>query len=232
MTSGKQAKPLCVITGVGRSGTTFLVELMTALGLDTGFADDEKRKAYFHVEAKAGLEINPMREPDPPYIVKDPRICDYIDELVSCGRFDIEHVFVPIRRLEEVAASRAIQTECNSTAGGLWKTKHSYLQALPLAETFYRLMDHMAFHDLSFTTLSFPRLALDAEYTYRRLGHLVIDIDFATFQSSFQAGPRLKNAGVRASGPNGSGSSLWRSVPPAASGSRYFFSKSGTVFAA
>ena len=26
-----------VITGVGRSGTTFLVELLTGLGLDTGF---------------------------------------------------------------------------------------------------------------------------------------------------------------------------------------------------
>jgi hypothetical protein len=184
--TAKKKRPLCVISGVGRSGTTFLVELLTELGLDTGFTDESKRKANFDEGAKAGLEINPLFDSDPPYIVKDPRFCDYIDTVMESGRFDIENVIVPIRRLELAAVSRIVQSHAKSKSGALVKTRHAHLQINLLAETFYHLMDRIAFHDLSFTVMSFPKLATDADYTYRKLGRLVASIDFDQFQAVFR----------------------------------------------
>ena len=44
-----------VITGTGRAGTTFLVELLTALGMDTGYDVDDLPTRKSTV-ARAGLE--------------------------------------------------------------------------------------------------------------------------------------------------------------------------------
>ena len=41
--------------------------------------------------------------------------------------------------------------------------------------------------------------------------------------------PCCQKSGLLASSPNGLSNSLWRSVPPASSMARYFFSKSGTL---
>lgn len=47
-----------VITGTGRSGTTFLIELLTQLGLETGFnaSDIDIVSKKNHI-ARAGLEV-------------------------------------------------------------------------------------------------------------------------------------------------------------------------------
>ena len=51
----RQVRRHLVITGIGRCGTTFLVELLTYLGLDTGFDPASVRSGIDHV-ARAGLE--------------------------------------------------------------------------------------------------------------------------------------------------------------------------------
>jgi hypothetical protein len=133
----------CLIAGVGRSGTTFLVELLTELGLDTGFSDSKKRQAAYFDRAKAGLEINPLLSSRSPYIVKDPRISDYFDELISSGRFAVDHVFIPIRDLEDAAMSRITNTLKGSWQGGLWKTSYPDHQKPTLAETLYSLFHRL-----------------------------------------------------------------------------------------
>ena len=57
-----------VITGTGRTGTTFLIELLTNLGLETGFrpAELSSKKSK---NARAGFEHD-MRSKDCPYIIK------------------------------------------------------------------------------------------------------------------------------------------------------------------
>lgn len=55
-----------IISGTGRAGTTFLVELLTQLGLDT-----QADKLGYSINAHAGLEAD-ITLPNAPYIVKNP----------------------------------------------------------------------------------------------------------------------------------------------------------------
>ena len=59
-----------IITGTGRAGTTFLVRLLTELGLDTGYTRRNWSRDYF-THCDAGLEHD-LAGPDAPYIVKNP----------------------------------------------------------------------------------------------------------------------------------------------------------------
>jgi hypothetical protein len=68
------AKRHVIISGTGRAGTTFLVQLLTELGLDTGLTDSH---TDIFENCNAGMEKD-LREPDAPYIVKSPFLCDYL----------------------------------------------------------------------------------------------------------------------------------------------------------
>ncbi len=59
-----------LITGTGRAGTTFMVELLTHLGLDTGFNADTVTGLKDEM-GRAGLEKD-IRNNDCPFIVKSP----------------------------------------------------------------------------------------------------------------------------------------------------------------
>lgn len=67
-----------VITETGRSGTTFLIELLTRLGLDIDFAP---RILVKHETARAGLEINLLEAAPPLYIIRDPAFGLYLKEV-------------------------------------------------------------------------------------------------------------------------------------------------------
>ena len=89
----------CIITGTGRAGTTYLVQLPTRLGVDTGFSDE----APVDDVAQAGLEFD-LRNPGAPYVVKSPWICTYIHQLP--GDVIIDYAIIPMRSLTDAAESR------------------------------------------------------------------------------------------------------------------------------
>src|SRR5262245_45403961 len=91
-----------LITGTGRAGTTFLVQLLGRLGLDIGFADPDGEIAP---HCNAGLEWN-LSDPNAPYVVKNPRLCDDLAGVLAAGGVAIDHVVIPIRDLHEAAESR------------------------------------------------------------------------------------------------------------------------------
>ena len=62
-----------IITGTGRAGTTFLVRLLTELGLETGISRKNWHKKFYPA-CNAGLEHN-LLDPETPYIVKNPALC-------------------------------------------------------------------------------------------------------------------------------------------------------------
>jgi len=106
---GDPDAPRVVITGTGRAGTTFLVQLLTLAGVDTGYPDPT---SDFRPEIRAGME----RHPRPgstrdeiaalPYVVKDPQISIYLPRLVDAGVLRVERLIVPVRDLDEAAGSR------------------------------------------------------------------------------------------------------------------------------
>jgi hypothetical protein len=185
MPKGQQPVHKVIISGTGRSGTTFLVHLLTELGLDTGIsASNWKRKYYEH--CNAGLEHD-LLDSQTPYIVKNPALCDTLAAALATGRFAIDHAYVPIRELGEAAASRAdVGGGDGKLPGGLWRTSDSGAQRAVLAEMFHGLLHTLAANDIPLTLILFPRMVRDPEYTYRKLAFLLGGIRREAFQAAFE----------------------------------------------
>jgi hypothetical protein len=183
------AKPLerehkVIITGTGRAGTTFLVRVLTELGLDTGIT----RKNWdrkFYPDCNAGLEHN-LLDPETPYIVKNPALCETLPQALATGRFVIDHVYVPIRDLDTAAASRVRLGGANgSVPGGLWGTSEPAEQRRVLAESFHNLVHVLVVHEIPHTFILFPRLVSDPAYLFARMAYVLQGISREDFDAAF-----------------------------------------------
>ena len=185
MSSGTSAPAhKVIITGTGRAGTTFLVRLLTELGLDTGYTRRNWPRDYF-THCDAGLEHD-LAGPDAPYIVKNPALCDTLESILAEGRIVIDHAFIPIRELDAVAFSRIrVGGAAESVPGGLLKNSSPGLQKAVLAEMFHQLIHTLVGHDIPHTFLLFPRFACDANYAYARLRSILGHIPIETFREVF-----------------------------------------------
>ncbi len=177
-----------IISGTGRAGTTFLVQLGTALGLDTGFTDTS---SALYANCSAGMELD-IREPDAPYIIKSPWLCDYLDEALEAGDITIDHAIIPVRDLYSAAESRRDVTRRTDTAvfpmapGGLWHTDTPENQESVLANQLYKLIFTLAKRDIPLTLLHFPRFVNDPEYLYRKLSFMWEGIPYEAFLKVFK----------------------------------------------
>lgn len=191
-----------VITGTGRAGTTFLVELLTNLGLDTGFKKNDliilKNKM-----GRAGLEHD-IRKANCPYIVKSPWFCDYAHEVFNNKSITIEHIFLPMRDLNAAAESRRFVTRNNiikhSTlsmllkktdkqqyAGGLWHTNSlkTGKQEQILQFQLYKLLLEASSTFIPITILQYPRIVKDCDYLYAKLKPILNNISIEFFSQVF-----------------------------------------------
>jgi hypothetical protein len=183
--------PRVVITGTGRAGTTLLVQVLTDLGLDTGFTPD----APIDAGVNAGLETG-IEAPDAPRIVKNPNLSRRLGPLLDAGKVEIEHVIVPMRDLDVAAASRVRNTGYGidlHTFGGLFGTARATRQREALALVLYELVYTIARYDLPHTFLLFPRFVTDWEYTYEKLRFLAPDVPAAQWREALarRASPEL-----------------------------------------
>lgn len=191
-----------VITGTGRSGTTFLVELLTHLGLDTGFTP-ETLGARKYAIARAGLEHD-IRRGTPPYIVKKPRFNEYAREVLDRGDIVIEHVFVPMRDLFSAAESRRFVEKSTLSQlsfvermevaqsgeplpGGLWRTTsvEPGRQEQVLLEQIYDLLYTLSDTAIPLTLLRFPRIVHDCRYLFEKLGPILQGVSYERFAAAF-----------------------------------------------
>lgn len=187
-----------VITGTGRCGTTFLVQLLTRLGLDTGFSEGELERNNV---AHAGLEHDIRREGSP-FIVKSPWFCSYADEVFARPDIVVEHVFVPMRDLHAAAESRRRVTRMHlaqlpllrrlrhglrrkKIAGGLMHTSDPDRQEEVLLEQLYRLMLALSQSAVPVTFLQYPRLVTDCRYLFEKLKPILPGITMEFFAEVF-----------------------------------------------
>jgi hypothetical protein len=202
-----------IITGTGRAGTTFLVQLLTELGLDTGYTRQNWSRDYYE-HCDAGLEFDVFAK-DAPYIVKNPDFCGTLPALLATGRFKVDHVLVPVRELDAVAQSRIRVGGANGNVpGGLVGTADPAAQKGVMAESFHRLMYTLTENDIPHTLLHFPRIVRDPEYTFSKLRFLAPEIDGSAFHAAFQkvARPKLVHefAGAPAESPGQAGAKFLR----------------------
>ncbi|CAH6419677.1 Hypothetical protein HVR_LOCUS752 [uncultured virus] len=176
-----------LITGTGRSGTTFLISLLTYLGINTGYSKDSY-KNYINANVNAGME----KPPHPSYVIKDPNFCTMMPDMTK--RYQIDHVFVLVRNMDDAANSRI---SIGRGLGGLWDTLDPNKQKSVLLEKFGTLISDLVLHNIPYTCMIFPRLALDPEYCYKCLKPLfdkiTTPISYAVFLEAFKANsdPRL-----------------------------------------
>jgi hypothetical protein len=159
-----------IISGTGRAGTTFLVQLLSRLGLETGFGSGAV--TGMDATANAGLECD-IRRGDAPYVVKAPHLCETLDAALADGEVVVDHALVPVRDLYSAAESRRdvlrrsiSQLPPQLLAGGLFGTDDPAAQEAALATRLYQLIHTLAKHDVPTTLLYFPRLVEDAEYLF------------------------------------------------------------------
>ena len=178
-----------IISGTGRAGTTFLVQLLTELGLDTGYAN---RHNEVSPRSNAGLEWD-LRKDDAPYVVKSPALCERLEEVLQTSSVQIDHAIVPIRDLYAAAESRRAVARKGShkflvpRTFGIWRFRKAEDQEAILAQNLYKLLYTLALHDIPTTMLFFPRLAKEPEYLYGKLKPLLPGIEFPRFEAAFKA---------------------------------------------
>lgn len=173
-----------IITGTGRAGTTFLVRLLTELGLDTGYTQNSWQKD-FHPHCSAGLERD-ITDPEAPYIVKSPALCTELAPLLASEMVVIDHAFVPVRDLDAAARSRIRVGGANgSVPGGLWLTDNASSQQNVLATVFHQLIHTLVVHDVPHTFLHFPRFVQDSGYAFQKLKPVLTGITRTTFDAAF-----------------------------------------------
>jgi hypothetical protein len=185
-----------LVTGSGRAGTSALMRLFDACGLDTGIDELE----YFE-GANAGFERYPDGRPLP-RVIKSPLLSVGLEDLID-GGFDptsIEAVILPLRRIDDVAASRIDNFRQGGidAPGGLWVGFYGPVtvysrpsdQRRLAAEAVSQLLLTTAEHQIPVITLAFPRFVTDAEYAWRRLSPILGNLDREDFGAAHKTSMR------------------------------------------
>jgi hypothetical protein len=176
-----------LVAGTGRAGTSAIVRYLHGIGLETHLS--RKGDTEWDEAAQAGLEdsLIPIVS-DAPYVVKCPWSYQFIDQVLSDPTMQIDGAIIPIRRLTEAAASRAIVQlqaiheaapwmtdmvdtwdHCGFTPGGTVFSVNPIDQARLLAVGFHHLLLRLVQADVPIALIAFPRFAQDADYLLRKL---------------------------------------------------------------
>lgn len=176
---------MILITGPGRSGTTFLVQLLTRLGLDTGYEPyKEPYKEPYIEQIRAGCEKRlpfDWEWPDEylrekfatlPRVVKGPDWSFVIKELARREIVDFECVLMPLRDLGEAARSRigvglywnALKTDDEET--------QLRDQAVVLTVAVGAVVEACVLYDIPLALMHFPKIVQEDSYLYEQLKEL------------------------------------------------------------
>jgi hypothetical protein len=180
-----------LVAGTGRAGTSFLVRYLTAIGLDTHLSR-RGPDAWYDDEAQAGYEDFPEGEElgNLPYVVKNPLVYEFIDQLLAIPEVAIDGAIVPVRALKAAASSRvvlerramyehypwqalmerAFEQQSTSAPGGIVYSLDVMDTARLLAVGFHLLIERLVRADVPIVFLDFPRLVDDHDYLYDALG--------------------------------------------------------------
>ena len=183
----KSSRHHVIITGTGRAGTTFLLQLLMRLGMDTGYTEESFE---ISLGSNAGSEWDIGRD-DAPYIVKSPWLCDTLEEMIQQHDIAIDHAIIPVRNLHDAAESRravvrrAPPGTGHGLPGGLMYTDMADLQEAVLAAKQMKLLETLAKYDIKHSLLYFPKLALDSDYLLQKLTAVFGPLDPVEFLNAF-----------------------------------------------
>jgi hypothetical protein len=162
-----------IISGTGRSGTSFLVRFLSECGVPAG----DLESLGYCPEARAGFECNLLHAGDT-YLVKDPWLSEYLDD-IDLGRITVDVLIMPVRDLRDAATSR-VRREIEqwqshpgftrnrrlwgAAPGGVVYSLSVADQERILATQQAKVTEWALRHDIPLILLHFPRLVNDGDY--------------------------------------------------------------------
>jgi|SRR6056300_1135334 hypothetical protein len=152
-----------LITGTGRSGTSFLIQLMSFLDMETGYNKNvtpEQHPPYNIRNINAGLENQPLTN-NKVRIHKAPGFALEMDSIIKI--YNIEHVIIPIRDLTDSAMSRV---KSNLLWGG---SNDLESQKTFNSELLYNLIHILVRDNIPHTFLPFPEIIYNENIIYDKL---------------------------------------------------------------
>lgn len=165
-------EPRVVIVGLGRAGTTFLMQLLTRLGYDTGA---EPYNEPYHQDVRAGFELLLTKNDGnldkdvlirTPQVIKAPALSVYLNQVVDEKDITIKHLICPIREIRETAQSR-------EDVGLFYLREH---QSIPmdvripnLFSVLGKIVEVATLENIPLTPIAFPRMVEDPRYLYECL---------------------------------------------------------------
>jgi glycosyltransferase involved in cell wall biosynthesis len=186
-----------IITGTGRSGTTFLVKLLTYLGLDTGFTSDYlpqkgyRRSYSIYENSKGGLEHQGLGG-NLPYIIKNPKLMWQLPELLKNSSVVIDHIILPMRDIHAASESRRVNVrnaseieDPRTVPGGLEGVTDPQKQEEFFLEKYYEFSHFISTYNIPVTLLQYPRIVSDRDYLFNKLCRVFKGIDKNEFDNAF-----------------------------------------------
>ncbi|WP_175720811.1 hypothetical protein [Burkholderia anthina] len=182
-----------LIAGTGRAGTSFLVQYLTACGLDTHLTRNPEDR--LDENANAGLEDFPTGDANLPYVIKSPWLYEFIDELLARDDIQVDAVIIPMRDIVEAATSRVVNelrarlghedipgelTRWHTwgvVPGGTVYSLNPIDQARLLSMGFHQVIHACVKKRVPLIFLEFPRFITDGEYLYEQLRPVLAEID-------------------------------------------------------
>ena len=175
-----------VITGTGRCGTTFMMQLLTAMGEPTGYGSP---MATVQTDGNAGMErVGAWNMSDKavralPKIIKDPRLSLHLEDMAERGHVP-GYVIWCYRPIAQVAESRFVANRPwfpDDTLPDLsqiprdkwpaWATVENQTRAM--AEVMGRLVSGLLRFEIKHTVIIFPEDMMDPNRLWRACaGHM------------------------------------------------------------
>jgi hypothetical protein len=171
------------IAGPGRSGTSFLIRLMSEWGFTTPSQDTE-----WLSDAEAGMERR-IGSDSGFEIEKDPWAYEYLDRLDPSELRAFDALIVPLRSRMDSALSRSVQERLHraltrdtdewqwnswgSVGGGALADTSVEGISRVLEGGLWDLLEVAARAGVQPVILAFPRMAADFDYLWGQLGHIV-----------------------------------------------------------
>ena len=175
------------ITGTGRAGTTFLVRLLTLLGLNTGYKQEwiKDNNVFISKNCNAGLEN--YNRSNPPKIIKDPTMIEYPEYFIL--QYSLTDVIWPIRDFSDAADSRVAHGKDN---GGLWNASNKDEQMNVFYKYTSEALYQIAKHNVNLHLLSFETMISDHKYLYDKIKFLFDeDICYDFFVDQYHLATRI-----------------------------------------
>lgn len=183
-----------IIATTGATGSTLLMEILTGLGLDTGFKLEEGPATRMECRIR-GRDAKPPF----PYIIKEAKICRDLPERIKRWGWTIDHVYA-LSRTPMILASaedRLSRVRC-----GVKPPKYTDIEDrdtlvevrrkvstynVRIEKKFLSLIAHLSSSDIPHTLISYPDYADDSEFCYKKLSFLMqkFNITYEQFKSVF-----------------------------------------------